>query len=829
MKKERGHLSDLAALLPPEISVPSPADVAEYHERQEKLRVGKGAEDRFWKEQARRAQAGGDGATTGGGILINECLARLSDYIAAEVEVRSGAKAGWERELRRILRELKEGSHADGYTYRSASGLTVKEKTEPQNRNPADRVAALTLWAAIGAVANTDYNDDNAARAIEECLGRVLEEELDHAGLLKQRPGTAKALKHERDAAYFDRSLNIDERRDLFIDYGTKAGFIWADWSRDDRVRAGHWLSVACQKALPDFFTIRTRRCVLAIREDAYDRVLELAKAVMRPIHLPPLTPPKPHKGNSLHASGINSLQAEPLSINFPVFALLGQCTGLLKVTGKTKYQMLTRYRQNCLRIGMDANIAWGLGTFYSPLKPDWRGRVYGVPHFNYQREDHVRALIMFAKGKPIGDHGIRALKIHLANCYGLDKKRFEERLAWVDANLAKLQALALDPMADLWWWEEADKPFLLYAAAFELTAALATPDPTAYVTHLPIPVDGSCSALQHAAALTRSKTEGALVNLVPSDDPQDIYLAVAKRTEGLLEAARGDEQLWRSVTVADLAAGEVISQTQSQTVGALAETCLRWGIDRKLLKPPVMTFNYSATTSGMRKQIYANVRERIDPATKQPFAFDLEALNYLVARVRDVIAELAPGATAVMDFLRACQNILGEYGIPLSWTSPSGFKVVNDYRDVRERTLELRTSGKRVERKLVHGTDKFSKARAANAVTPNFTHSQDAAHLMLVANVCAAEGISLLTVHDSFGTHACDVPRLKQILAEQLALIYEHDPLRQILETVVKIKPAYRTGRKQVVMRDTRARLEELLPTPGDLDLKNISDYAFS
>ena len=514
---------------------------------------------------------------------------------------------------------------------------------------------------------------------------------------------------------------------------------------------------------------------------------------------------------------------------------MLGRCVGALQLSGTTQFQLATKFRDNCLRVGMDIFTALHIAgePFHVPLEKDWRGRLIPSTHFNFHREDHVRALLLFAEAKPLGSDGLRWLKIHCANVGDFDKvskKSFAARVAWVDDNIDKVRAFACDPMADLWWWD-ADKPFQFLAACCELHDALAAPDPAAFMSRLPIGFDGSCSALQHMAALTRSETEGALVNLVPSDDPQDIYLAVAERTKELLEAARGDEHVWRPVTTIVPATGEVISQTQSQTVGELAQTCLRWGIDRKLLKPPVMTFNYSATTSGMRKQIYSNVRDRVDPTTKQRFAFDLDALNYLVARVRDVIAELAPGATAVMDFLRACQNILGGYGIPLSWTSPSGFKVVNDYHVWQTRTLELRTSGTRAERKLAVGeTDKFDKAKAANAVTPNFTHSQDAAHMMLVANACEAEGILIVSVHDYFAAHAGTASRLKQILAEQLTLMYEeHTPLRQILETVVKIKPEYRTGRKKVVMRDTRARLEELLPTPGPLDLRNIGDYAFS
>jgi hypothetical protein len=54
---------------------------------------------------------------------------------------------------------------------------------------------------------------------------------------------------------------------------------------------------------------------------------------------------------------------------------------------------------------------------FCVPLHMEFPGRIYGIPHFNFLREDHVRALFLFKNGLPIGIEGLKWLKYHVAGC----------------------------------------------------------------------------------------------------------------------------------------------------------------------------------------------------------------------------------------------------------------------------------------------------------------------------------------------------------------------------------------------------------------------------
>jgi DNA-directed RNA polymerase len=96
-----------------------------------------------------------------------------------------------------------------------------------------------------------------------------------------------------------------------------------------------------------------------------------------------------------------------------------------------------------------------------------------------------------------------------------------------------------------------------------------------AYVTRLPVSFDGSCSGLQHLSAMTRAE-EGSLVNLTPSELPQDIYESVAvlvkEWIELDLEHQPEDPEDEQQVKASD-------------RIRALARLTLDHGVTRKLVQ----------------------------------------------------------------------------------------------------------------------------------------------------------------------------------------------------------------------------------------------------
>lgn len=64
-----------------------------------------------------------------------------------------------------------------------------------------------------------------------------------------------------------------------------------------------------------------------------------------------------------------------------------------------------------------------GIERIYFPHNMDFRGRLYPIPpHLNHMGADLARGLLEFSEGLPLGESGLKWLRIHLGNLMGKDK-----------------------------------------------------------------------------------------------------------------------------------------------------------------------------------------------------------------------------------------------------------------------------------------------------------------------------------------------------------------------------------------------------------------------
>ena len=168
---------------------------------------------------------------------------------------------------------------------------------------------------------------------------------------------------------------------------------------------------------------------------------------------------------------------------------------------------------------------------FYIPWSFDYRGRVYPIPAFlTPQDTDFGKSLIRFADESFMDDEAERWLRFQVATCYGLDKETLNDRLAWTYENEDLIERIATNPIDNLHEWEEAEEPWQFLAACEEFYHCVIKRDRIS--TGLPVAIDATCSGLQILAGLAKDKSTAKLVNVLPSDKPQDAYKVIAETSK---------------------------------------------------------------------------------------------------------------------------------------------------------------------------------------------------------------------------------------------------------------------------------------------------------
>jgi DNA-directed RNA polymerase len=171
--------------------------------------------------------------------------------------------------------------------------------------------------------------------------------------------------------------------------------------------------------------------------------------------------------------------------------------------------------------------------AIYMPYFLDYRGRAYCQPLLNPQKSDPVRSMLELANGKPVGERGAMWLAIQVATLWDgeykgkkLSKASFQDRYDWTVENEAFLRSVVSSPYTDR-AWANADKPFMFLRTAMDWVGFLDEGEN--FISSVPVALDGSCSGIQHYAALLRDEATGARVNILPSDAPADVYGDVAE------------------------------------------------------------------------------------------------------------------------------------------------------------------------------------------------------------------------------------------------------------------------------------------------------------
>ena len=377
---------------------------------------------------------------------------------------------------------------------------------------------------------------------------------------------------------------------------------------------------------------------------------------------------------------------------------------------------------------------------FYLPWSFDYRGRAYPVPAFlTPQDTDFGKSLIRFADGSFVTPEAEQWLAFQVATTYGLDKATMQDRLDWVKNNTHLISCVASDPILHIHEWEAADEPWQFLAACDEYYHCVLKCD--RHFTNLPVATDATCSGLQILAGLAKDKNTASLVNVLPSDKPQDAYAVVAR------------------------------------TATPFCPSSIRNYMDRKVVKRVVMTVPYNAKPFSNRGYIKDALKEK-------GIEIDKDDLTKTVIAVRNAMDEVVPGPMAVMTWIEdevAKAIDLGK--TELTWSTPSGFVVTQKLMKKETIQIELQLLGRCKLTVATQDSDKVDKQHHKNATAPNLIHSLDASLLHFSA---LAFNAPIALIHDSVLCRATDMSSLSAIVRETyMHLFAEHNYLQDFADQI--------------------------------------------
>ena len=471
--------------------------------------------------------------------------------------------------------------------------------------------------------------------------------------------------------------------------------------------------------------------------------------------------------------------------------------------------------------------------AIWFPYNMDWRGRVYAVSMFNPQGNDMTKGLLTLAKGKPIGQEGFYWLKIHGANCAGVDKVPFPERIKFIEDNAENIVACAKDPLGNTWWAEQ-DSPFCFLAFCFEYAGVMA--HGLSYTCSLPLAFDGSCSGIQHFSAMLRDEVGGAAVNLLPSKTVQDIYGIVAAKVNEILRQHAINGETDEMETIVNKETGEITERLKLGT-STLAGQWLAYGVTRKVTKRSVMTLAYGSKEFGFRQQVLEDtIQPAIDNGSGLMFTQPNQAAGYMAKLIWEAVSVTVVAAVEAMNWLKSAAKLLAaevkdkktnevlRARCAVHWVTPDGFPVWQEYRKPIQTRLNLMFLGQfRLQPTVNTMKDSGIDAhKQESGIAPNFVHSQDGNHLrMTVVHAHEKYGIeSFALIHDSFGTIPADAANLFKAVRETMVNTYEsNDVLADFAEQFMD------------QLHETQLEQMPALPKHGNLNLQDIlkSDFAFA
>ena len=260
----------------------------------------------------------------------------------------------------------------------------------------------------------------------------------------------------------------------------------------------------------------------------------------------------------------------------------------------------------------------------------------------------------------------------------------------------------------------------------------------------------------------------GKMVNLLPTEKPQDIYQLVANTVIDKLKKDKTEGKPY-------------------------ADAWLNYGVKRSTTKRSIMTICYGSTRFSCTDFVVEDLTKRKDKGELHPFENDMfKPASYLASVIWDSIGDNLTSARSGMKYLQDIAKIVSKEQLPITWSTPVGFPIFQSYPEMKSKRVKAMLMGEVIKPRINAETDLTDKLRMKNAVAPNLVHSIDSACMIETVNIAKEAGIeNFCNVHDSYATNACDIDKLNESIRKAFMNIFtKHDVLQDFKDDVEKQLP---------------------------------------
>ena len=375
---------------------------------------------------------------------------------------------------------------------------------------------------------------------------------------------------------------------------------------------------------------------------------------------------------------------------------------------------------------------------FY-PYSWDFRQRAYSrcTSSPSPQGPDYSKALLKFSDEQPVDGRTKHYLSIELANNAGMDKLNFDKRLKWTKENESniKLVATMMDDDGDfsgaISFLEGIAKenPWQFMAAAEEYYHCCMIGDRK--TTSIRVGMDMSCSGAGLMAGIRRCKTGATLVNVFPTNEPQDLYRAC-----------------WDALV--SLNKEEQIPPIRTELLDKLTE--LKHG--RSIAKKMIMVAQYAASDWKQSQELY-----EYHDALPEELKLNKDEIKSFKALWKEAMKKVCSFSFVVDWFQARAQEIYDSGAKEIRIPTPTGSVQRMFYPEYEVKQVKSFYSGslkykENKDTKITEyiPTDKPNLDKWLSSITANAIHSLDGSCLTIGLHDFP---VSFSTVHDAVYCYA--------------------------------------------------------------------------